>query len=1378
MGGEKEGGGKGRGGGKGSSDHSGGGYAGGKGGKAGGGGKGSYGGAKDAGGGYGGGKGGSSGGHGCGKGGGYDDGEGGSGASDWGVAGGGWNGGGGGDEWGGGGHRAGAADTSLSATAEKGQPKTVPLYDAQEDSRKRPKAPDFKELPAWSAAGEVKAACQRSQVICVQGETGCGKSSVLPMIFLDDPGARIAVTQPRRIAAISLAERVASTRGEGVGETVGYRVAMDGKVSDSTRLSFVTTGWLLMYLAHRPDALRRYTHIVLDEIHERDLDMDLLCLLLKRSLANNPKLRLVLMSATVDATQFLNYFRSPGVRTETGPIVVGSRRFPTYPFFLDDLASGALQGFTPKVRMDRFEKVGGRVDVNPQLFDVCVGIVHAVAQPGICVLIFLPGLSEIEQLHEAFQFSAYRGCKLDYHMLHSVVPHERQRLALEPPPLGHCKVVLSTNIAESSLTIPDVRYILDFGIVRKMVYDEERAMQSLANTWSSQATCRQRRGRCGRLQEGVIIYLFPRSHYERLQPYASPEVLGVPLESIYLKSKVLLHHLGPPEELLSQLIDSPPRQRITSAAQNLLDLGALRKDGGVASLGRIAVFMPTTIQLTKLVVLSWALGIPADGIVIAAALSVQDVFKMASPANCRWAEEFPQQLAQNYIARAHHDAGQFSEPIMYRNLYMDYLLAPKAHGGKVNYKWLDDNCVAGSRMSQFTALVTELASKLGAAVPSAKGHPALVKLMGLKRSQQLSQKEVDTLFTSDYERLKFAIVGAFQPSFVQGEINTQNKNKGKINNCGFEPMKTCLLQQIKPPEMADVDNLWTFCASLAPVSNVKLNDTGKIAFIECGDDTSCGVPPSDVVHQMPLVAQLLHQLMRQRCKFQVLTDKGIRHEPSPIGSPNFLGGIKWHVNGKRTMGAPYNRSNMGYMCEMRAELKCHWGVCSSLLGREGPDQVRITGLTILPPPGSMTGTVMILALLSGPFHVTFLGEDSGYCGVQVVATDVEGETRPMVLSFAPGWWMPEDMRRLNEFRMAMNELLAAPEQDTADEASRRYEELMAAVRLQKADRSMQGNDFLPDADYAIRKDRSVPAEMIAPPYGSYELYQVGGTSPLPGRTTQRPGAFGAVEKEGAHATFRAAPAWLRSLSAVARHDLECDLAVVREKFGLGKAEVVEVRTHGLPVGLAVDIAGPEQAVDAARTELVEGILQYYATQVEWSAAELPAEPEAEPASRREAAATQTPEHPGVPSKRVWRAGTREEPAAEPAVKDWGEDTSPDSAWDTAPAAEEAEDGGGWPDAPAVVESEWSGVARWDRPEAGAGADELESAEEDAVPGLRKVLCKAGLSHCADAICAWARDEGAATLEEVLENTGLVSDWLELGATERHQLDSLRVSHGV
>lgn len=1226
------------------------------------------------------------------------------------------------------------APAALAGQLEPGQPKTVPLYPAGEAGA-AVKAPSFRELPAWSAAPEVRQALRQSQVICIQGETGCGKSSVMPMVFLEDPKSKIAVTQPRRIAAISLAQRVASQLNESVGQTVGYRVAMDGQVSTSTRLSFVTTGWLLMYLAHRPEALRHYSHIVLDEIHERDLDMDLLCLLLKRSLEKNPNLRLVLMSATVDATQFLDYFQGPGVNIGRQPIVVGSRRFPTYPYYLDDLMNGALQGVAPRVRMDRFEK-GGRVEVNPQLFETCVQVVEAVAKPGLCVLIFLPGLSEIEQLHEAF-YSRKGRCPLDYHMLHSVVPHEQQKRALLPPPAGHCKVVLSTNIAESSITIPDVRYVLDFGIVRKMVFDEERAMQSLCNTWSSQATCRQRRGRCGRLQEGVIIYLFPRSHYERLQPYASPEVLGVPLESIYLKSRVLLHHLGPPEKLLGQLIDSPPQTRISAAAQNLRDLGALKGEK-VASLGRIAVFMPTTIQLTKLVVLSWALGIPADGIVIAAALSTQDVFKMAAPANCRNLEDFPRHLAHNYITRARFDGGQFSEPIMYRNLYKEYLQVPK-NQVRQYHQWLDDCCVSVSRMSQFAALVVELAAKLGQAVPSAKAHPALKTLSGLKRSQQLPYEEVERLFTQDDERLKFAIVGAFQPSFVQGEINTQNKNKGKINNCGFDPMRTCLLQQIKPAEMADVNNLWEFCCSLAPTNDVKLNDTGKVAFIECGDDSKVHVPPSDVVHQMPLVAQLLHQLMRQPCKFQVLTDQGIWHDANKIGSPNFLNGMKWHVNAMRTMGCPYWRSNMGYMCEMRGELKCHWGVCSSLLGRDGPDQVRITGLTILPPPGQMSGTVMILAFLNGPFKVTFLGEPAGFHGVQVTAADQEN-ARPMVLSFAPGWWTPREMSLLNDFRMAMDELLESPDQETADTASGTYQELMSAVRQQKTQwkGTKDENKFLPDADYNIAREKQVQARLVAPACGNLELYEVAGVDAV-AHTHARPDAY-ALEQEGTQEKFRASPPWLRSLSFLARRDLEGDLQILREKFGLALAELVETRKHGLPTGLAVDISGGTQAVEAAKGELVEGILQYYGTQVEWSASELPAEPDEEPPAR------------SVSTKRPLELEALEaEPMQEvPQPSEKEPAPEPSEFWDKAPTAGEV----AWGDAPEAAEVSWD-----EGPEI--------------LPGLREALQRVDAQHLVLEVETWAADNGAVSLQEVIDNLDMLLDEVAVDEADARRLKQLK-----
>lgn len=561
-------------------------------------------------------------------------------------------------------------------------------------------------------------------------------------------------------------------------------------------------------------------------------------------------------------------------------------------------------------------------------------------------------------------------------------------------------------------------------------------------------------------------------------------------------------------------------------------------------------------------------------------------------------------------------------------------------------------------------------------------------------------------------------------------------------NCGFDPMKTCLLQQIKPAEMADVDNLWQFCSSLAPTKDVKLSDSRKIAFIECGDDADVRVPPSDVVHQMPLVAQLLHQLMRQSCKFQVLTEKGIWHEPNKIGSPNFLNGMKWHVNGMRTMGSPYWRSNMGYMCEMRSHLKCHWGVCSSLLGREGPDQVRITGLTILPPPGEMIGTVMILAFLSGPFKVTFLGDPAGFKGVRIVATDQQ-EARPMVLTFAPGWWTPRDTQLLNDFRMAMNDVLSAPEQDSADEVSRQYGVLMSVVEGYK--RASGQNDFFPDAEPDVGRERLTEAQLVQPPYGSLELFEVGGARPAAAGHGPRANGFGAVEKAGAQAKFKASPAWLRVLSAVAKHDLENDLAILMQKFGLALAKLVPTFKNGLPDGLAVEISGPEQSVEAARPELVEGILQYYATQVEWSAAELPAEPDEEPPTspvRREAQKA---------AGRVWRP-QGQEPAAEPA---------PGADWGAAPVAEV--EAGSWDDMvpPTAEEVSW-------------GASSPSSAQ---LPGLSEAFSSAGLSHWIEAADRWAVDQGAVSLHEVLEYAEMLAGEVGMSPADRGKLSKLCEEHG-
>ncbi|CAK9071837.1 unnamed protein product [Durusdinium trenchii] len=332
----------------------------------------------------------------------------------------------------------------------------------------------------------------------------------------------------------------------------------------------------------------------------------------------------------------------------------------------------------------------------------------------------------------------------------------------------------------------------------------------------------------------------------------------------------------------------------------------------------------------------------------------------------------------------------------------------------------------------------------------------------------------------------------------------------------------------------------------------------------------------------------------------------------------------------------------------------------------------------------------------------------------------------MVLSFSPGWWSPAEMSLLNDFRMAMDELLASPEQETADIASNAYNKLMFAVAQQK--QRKDANNFLPDADYDIKRDNQVQARLVAPPCGNLELYEVGGH--VHARQHTRPEAF-AVEHEGAQEKFSASPAWLRSLSELARQDLEGDLQILRQKFGLSVAELSETRKHGLPTGLAVDIAGPAPAVEAARIELVEGILKYYGTQVEWSAAELPAEPDEEPPTR------------SAPSKRPLEsaesASAMEDEAKEPAPEPWGD----------APAATEVV----WDDAPQAVEVSWD--------------------QGEPLPGLREALRSVNSEHLAKRVEGWVEESGAVSVQEVIENIEMLLDELGLDAEDAKRLQQLR-----
>ena len=330
---------------------------------------------------------------------------------------------------------------------------------ALENPDKEPDDHGAAQLPIDHFREEIMHRIQHNTVTSILGETGCGKSSMVPQFILDEcrhngRRARIFVTQPRRIAAITLARRVAQQRGEALGRSVGYRVGNHDHVeSKRTQIVFCTVGYLLAFLSHNAEYFSKITHLVLDEVHERTVDSDMLSFIITR-LMRVSSVKVIVMSATLQMDTFGSYF-TPAAEPVQPPLFVGAKRFEVHRVFLDELCQEI-----PGVSGELVDKVAGAfmsANVAPkftkQAKQLVVQCIEAVSAPGTSILVFLAGINEICEVEEELQ---QRALLLDraVHVLHSQVPQEDQDLALQPPPPGMCKVILTTNIAESSITIP------------------------------------------------------------------------------------------------------------------------------------------------------------------------------------------------------------------------------------------------------------------------------------------------------------------------------------------------------------------------------------------------------------------------------------------------------------------------------------------------------------------------------------------------------------------------------------------------------------------------------------------------------------------------------------------------------------------------------------------------------------------------------------------------------------------------------------------------------------------------------------------------------------------------------------------------------------
>ena len=477
------------------------------------------------------------------------------------------------------------------------------------------------DLPVSARRDDIAEAIRDHQVVIVAGETGSGKTTQLPKICLalgrGDPsapgGAMIGHTQPRRIAARSVAERIAEELGSELGDTVGYQVRFTDRTSRSSRVKVMTDGILLAELQH-DRRLERYDTLIIDEAHERSLNIDFILGYLKRLLPQRPELKLVITSATIDPERFAEHFADAEGRP--APIIeVSGRTFPV------------------EVRYrPLLEEAYDDEEGEPVLRDQTEAIEDAVGEllrdTDGDILVFLPGEREIRDTADVLKRRAEGVKGFDIVPLFSRLSSAEQHRVFERH--SRRRVVLATNVAETSLTVPGITGVIDTGLARVSRWSSRTKVQRLPIEPVSQASAQQRAGRCGRVEAGIAIRLFSEEDFAGRPEFTEPEILRTSLASVILQMTSL--GLGQVERF--PFVDPPDSRAVRAGVQLLEELGALVQQssspgrGGHAprltGIGRKLARLPIDPRLARMILEADRLGCLREVLVITAALSIQD----------------------------------------------------------------------------------------------------------------------------------------------------------------------------------------------------------------------------------------------------------------------------------------------------------------------------------------------------------------------------------------------------------------------------------------------------------------------------------------------------------------------------------------------------------------------------------------------------------------------------------------------------------------------------------------------------------------------------------------------------------------------------------
>ncbi len=446
------------------------------------------------------------------------------------------------------------------------------------------------ELPITQALDEIKQAILSHSVVIIAGETGSGKSTQLPKMCLDigrGQAGLIGCTQPRRIAARSVAKRVAEELGGELGQRVGFQVRFREQLSADTQIKFMTDGILLSEI-HRDRDLKRYDTLIIDEAHERSLNIDFLLGYLKGLITRRPELKVIITSATINTEKFSKHFSDAPV------IEVEGRGYPVAVEYLPPAEAETLPALIKRA-LDRLTHIDPLGDV----------------------LVFLPGEREIFHVAQWLRRANLRHTEVL--PLYARLPAEAQDKIFNVG-VGR-RIVLATNVAETSLTVPGIRFVIDSGLARISRYTAHSRVLRLPIEPISQAACQQRSGRCGRVGPGVCIRLFDESDYVSRAPFTEPEIVRASLVGVILQMRSL--DLGDPEDF--PFIDQPPNRLLGEAWQTLYELGAVDEDRRLTQVGKTLARLPIDARFGRMLIEAKNRQVIEPMLVLVASMSLSDV---------------------------------------------------------------------------------------------------------------------------------------------------------------------------------------------------------------------------------------------------------------------------------------------------------------------------------------------------------------------------------------------------------------------------------------------------------------------------------------------------------------------------------------------------------------------------------------------------------------------------------------------------------------------------------------------------------------------------------------------------------------------------------